>query len=97
MATVLIVDDERDLRDGLSEAVRDLEHEVLVAASGREALTIAATNRPDAVLSTTIAGSRRIYAGCGSTRSASFSSTPICCRFSTPYRHDGATGLSVLR
>jgi two-component system NtrC family response regulator len=49
-ATVLIVDDERNLRDGLSEAVRDLGYEALVAASGREALVVAATNKPDAVL-----------------------------------------------
>jgi DNA-binding NtrC family response regulator len=50
MTTVLIVDDEKALRDGLSEAVRDLGHEALAAASGREALAIAATNRLDAVL-----------------------------------------------
>jgi DNA-binding NtrC family response regulator len=49
-ATVLIVDDEKNLRDGLSEAVRDLGYEALVAASGREALAAAATNKPDAVL-----------------------------------------------
>jgi DNA-binding NtrC family response regulator len=50
MTTVLIVDDEKSLRDGLSEAVRDLGYEALVAASGREALTIAAKNTPGAVL-----------------------------------------------
>jgi DNA-binding NtrC family response regulator len=50
MTIVLIVDDEKALRDGLSEAVRDLGHEALEAPSGREALAIAATNRLDAVL-----------------------------------------------
>jgi DNA-binding NtrC family response regulator len=50
MTVILIVDDEKSLRDGLSEAVRDLGYEALVAASGHEALTTAATNKPDAVL-----------------------------------------------
>ena len=50
MTTVLIVDDEKDLREGLSETVRDLGYKALVAASGREALAAAATNKPDAVL-----------------------------------------------
>jgi DNA-binding NtrC family response regulator len=50
MTTVLIIDDEKALRDGLSEAVRDLGYEALAAASGREALAIAATNSPGAVL-----------------------------------------------
>jgi len=50
MTTVLIVDDEKSLRDGLSEAVRDLGYQSLVAASGREALTVAEANKPDAVL-----------------------------------------------
>jgi DNA-binding NtrC family response regulator len=50
MTTVLIVDDEKDLREGLSETVHDLGYEALVAASGREALAAAATNKPDAVL-----------------------------------------------
>jgi two-component system NtrC family response regulator len=50
MTTVLIVDDEKDLRDGLAEAVRDLGYEALAAASGREALAITATSKPAAVL-----------------------------------------------
>ena len=50
MTVILIVDDEKNLRDGLSEAVRDLGYQALTAASGREALTAAATNTPDAVL-----------------------------------------------
>jgi DNA-binding NtrC family response regulator len=50
MTVILIVDDEKNLRDGLSEAVRDLGYQALVAASGREALTVAEANKPDAVL-----------------------------------------------
>lgn len=50
MTAVLIVDDEKNLRDGLSEAVRDLGYEPLAAASGREALAITATSKPAAVL-----------------------------------------------
>jgi len=50
MTVVLIVDDERALRDGLSEAVRDLGYEPVVASSGREALAIAARTKPDAAL-----------------------------------------------
>ena len=50
MTTVLIVDDEKDLREGLAETVHDLGYEALVAASGREALAAAATNKPVAVL-----------------------------------------------
>ena len=50
MSVILIVDDEKNLRDGLAEAVRDLGYEALVAASGREALVIAASDKPDAVL-----------------------------------------------
>jgi DNA-binding NtrC family response regulator len=49
-ATVLIVDDEKNLREGLSEAVRDLGYEALVAASGSEALNVAATKKLDAAL-----------------------------------------------
>jgi DNA-binding NtrC family response regulator len=50
MTAILIVDDEKNLRDGLAEAVRDLGYDTLAAASGREALAIAAADRPDAVL-----------------------------------------------
>jgi DNA-binding NtrC family response regulator len=50
MTAVLIVDDEKSLRDGLSETVRDLGYEAVGAASGREALALAATKKPDAVL-----------------------------------------------
>jgi DNA-binding NtrC family response regulator len=50
MTIVLIVDDEKTLRDGLSEAVRDLGYAPVVASSGREALAVAAQANPDAVL-----------------------------------------------
>lgn len=38
MATVLIVDDEAALREGLAEALTDLGHSIRLAASGREGL-----------------------------------------------------------
>ena len=38
MATILIVDDDAALRDGLAETVTDLGHAALTAASGREAI-----------------------------------------------------------
>ena len=50
MTVVLIVDDEKALSDALSEAVRDLGYEPVVASSGREALAVAAKAKPDAVL-----------------------------------------------
>jgi DNA-binding NtrC family response regulator len=50
MTIVLIADDEKALRDGLSEAVRDLGYATVVASSGREALAVAARTNPDAVL-----------------------------------------------
>ena len=50
MTVVLIVDDEKALRDGLSEAVRDLGYEPVVASSGREALAVATQAKPDAAL-----------------------------------------------
>ena len=50
MATILIVDDDAALRDGLAETVRDLGHEPRSAASGREALGILASDRIDGML-----------------------------------------------
>ena len=50
MTIVLIVDDEKALRDGLSDAVRDLGYAPVVASSGREALAVAARTNPDAAL-----------------------------------------------
>src|SRR5689334_11747629 len=46
----LIVDDNRDFAENLSEIVRDLGDEVSVAASGPEALGLARQRRYDAVL-----------------------------------------------
>jgi DNA-binding NtrC family response regulator len=50
MATILIVDDDAGLRDGLSEAVNDFGHASRLAASGREALSIVASEAIDGVL-----------------------------------------------
>ena len=50
MTVVLIVDDEKALSDALSEAVRDLGYEPVVASSGREALAVATKAKPDAAL-----------------------------------------------
>jgi DNA-binding NtrC family response regulator len=50
MTSVLIVDDEKALRDGLCDAVRDLGYKPILAASGQEALLQAARRKPDAVL-----------------------------------------------
>src|SRR5450755_489 len=50
MTVVLIVDDEKALSDALSEAVRDLGYEPVVASSGREALAVATKVKPDAAL-----------------------------------------------
>ena len=50
MATVLIVDDDAALRDGLAETVGDLGHRPVVAASGSEALARLAAGGINAVL-----------------------------------------------
>ena len=42
MTVVLIVDDEKALRESLAETVRDLGYIPVVASSGREALAVAA-------------------------------------------------------
>src|SRR5919197_3087687 len=49
MATVLIVDDDAALREGLAEALADLGHSTRTAASGREGLA-ALSDDIDAVL-----------------------------------------------
>jgi two-component system chemotaxis response regulator CheY len=41
--TVLVVDDDADLRDGLSEVLADADHEVLKAGGGVEALALLAS------------------------------------------------------
>jgi DNA-binding NtrC family response regulator len=50
MATLLIVDDDIALRDGLAETVADLGHAPRTAASGREALAALADDDVDGVL-----------------------------------------------
>src|SRR5213080_3420283 len=49
MATILIVDDDPALRDGLAETVRDLGHQALAVSSGREALARLAVDPVDGV------------------------------------------------
>ncbi len=48
MATILIVDDDADLREGLAEAVVDLGHEAYAVGSGSAALRTLASHRCDA-------------------------------------------------
>ena len=50
MPTILIVDDDAALRDSLAETVHDLGHQAKLAASGREALAIFASDEIDGVL-----------------------------------------------
>ena len=50
MATVLIVDDDAAMREGLAETVADLGHKACSAAGGREALTVLVANHVDCVL-----------------------------------------------
>jgi two-component system NtrC family response regulator len=50
MATVLIVDDDAALREGLAETLTDLGHRTIAAPDGRIALEAAAQERIDAVL-----------------------------------------------
>jgi DNA-binding response OmpR family regulator len=50
MATILIVDDDAALREGLAEALVDMGHRALEAPDGDAALATAARERLDAVL-----------------------------------------------
>jgi DNA-binding NtrC family response regulator len=50
MATILIVDDDAALREGLAEAIADMGHRALEAPDGNAALAIAAHERLDGVL-----------------------------------------------
>jgi DNA-binding NtrC family response regulator len=50
MATILIVDDDAALREGLAEALVDMGHRAIEAPDGDVALTIAARERLDAIL-----------------------------------------------
>src|SRR5947208_17195444 len=50
MATILIVDDDDAIRDGLAETVTDLGYRAHLAASGSDALALVAAGGIDAVL-----------------------------------------------
>jgi DNA-binding NtrC family response regulator len=50
MATILIVDDDAAMREGLAETVADLGHRARLAASGNDALALVADGGIDAVL-----------------------------------------------
>jgi CheY-like chemotaxis protein len=49
-ATILLVEDHADSRDAFGQILASLGHRVLLAANGRDALQIVATERPDLVL-----------------------------------------------
>ena len=51
MATILVVDDERPLRDLLVDLFESGGHRAVVAIHGRQALALVGTDRPDLVLS----------------------------------------------
>lgn len=51
MATVLLVEDEIDLRDNIEIVLTHAGHEVLTAGDGREALTVIEASPPDVVVS----------------------------------------------
>jgi len=51
MAKILIVDDERSIRETLGEFVKDLGHEVFTAAEAASAVDIASQSIPDVVVS----------------------------------------------
>jgi len=51
MAKVLIVDDERSIRETLGEFAREIGHEVFVASEAEEALEIVARSLPDVIVS----------------------------------------------
>lgn len=51
MATILVVDDERPVREFLSEALADAGHHILQALHGQQALAVLERARPDLVLS----------------------------------------------
>ena len=50
MATVLLVEDNEESRDGLSRHLRRKGYEVLIAADGRQALEAARAGAPDLIL-----------------------------------------------
>jgi two-component system alkaline phosphatase synthesis response regulator PhoP len=50
MKKIMVVDDEQDILQFLDLVLRERGYEVIKAASGQEALTLAATEKPDLVL-----------------------------------------------
>ena len=50
MAKILIAEDERDIRDLVAFTLRFAGHEVVVAANGEEAVTMAPNVNPDLIL-----------------------------------------------
>jgi DNA-binding response OmpR family regulator len=50
MATILVVDDERPLRNLLAQVFADSGHRALLAVNGRQALDLLRSQRPDLVL-----------------------------------------------
>ncbi len=50
MATILIVDDDKAMREGLAETIVDLGHQPIVAANGNDALALVASREVDLVL-----------------------------------------------
>lgn len=50
MVSVLVVDDERDIREAVSEVLADEGYEVLDAGDGAEALTKSRAHHPDVIL-----------------------------------------------
>ena len=51
MATVLVVDDDSNIRQLLCDVIADLGHTPLAAAQGRAGLTLARAHRPDLIIS----------------------------------------------
>jgi CheY-like chemotaxis protein len=50
MAVILVIDDERDIRELLREALEGAGHRVLTAGDGRDGLRVFHANRPDLVI-----------------------------------------------
>ncbi|ADO72050.1 response regulator [Stigmatella aurantiaca] len=50
MSTILLVDDEQDLLDLFTEVLEQMDHRVLIAHDGQEALSIAQQKAPDLVV-----------------------------------------------
>ena len=50
-SSILIVDDEKNTREGLKQFLTGFDYDVLVAANGKEAVPLIKKDRPDIVLS----------------------------------------------